>query len=79
MQGLRCSACRCSADELGSARVPRLRLKGVSGSNTIEVRLPDGSSRSLPAGATSLDLAKGIGSRLAKAAVAARNVMDLCV
>ncbi len=51
--------------------MPRLRLEGVSGSNTIEVRLPDGSSRSLPAGATSLDLAKGIGSRLAKAAVAA--------
>ena len=43
----------------------------MSGSSTIEVRLPDGSSRSLPAGSTALDLAKGIGSRLAKAAVAA--------
>jgi len=43
----------------------------VSDSSTIEVRLPDGSSRSLPEGATALDLAKSIGSRLAKAAVAA--------
>ena len=33
--------------------------------------LPDGSSRSLPAGSTALDLAASIGSRLAKAAVAA--------
>ncbi|MGA0186120.1 MAG: threonine--tRNA ligase [Ilumatobacteraceae bacterium] len=38
----------------------------------IEVRLPDGSVRSLPSGATAMDLAKSIGSRLAKAAVAAR-------
>src|SRR6187551_360843 len=37
----------------------------------ITVLLPDGSSRSLPAGATALDLAASIGSRLAKAAVAA--------
>ena len=37
----------------------------------IEVRLPDGSARSLPSGSTALDLAKSIGSRLAKAAVAA--------
>ncbi len=43
----------------------------MSDSSTIEVRLPDGSSRSLPEGATALDLAKSIGSRLAKAAVAA--------
>jgi threonyl-tRNA synthetase len=43
----------------------------VSGSSIIDVRLPDGSSRSLPEGATALDLAKAIGSRLAKAAVAA--------
>ncbi|MEW6152459.1 MAG: threonine--tRNA ligase [Actinomycetota bacterium] len=40
-------------------------------SETIEVRLPDGSSRSLPAGATAADLAAAIGPRLAKAAVAA--------
>ena len=38
----------------------------------ITVELPDGSSRSLPAGATSLDLAAAIGPRLAKDAVAAR-------
>ncbi|MEN9300750.1 MAG: threonine--tRNA ligase [Actinomycetota bacterium] len=43
----------------------------VSGSDTIEIRLPDGSSRSLPMGSTALDLARNIGSRLAKAAVAA--------
>ena len=37
----------------------------------INVLLPDGSSRSLPAGSTPLDLAASIGSRLAKAALAA--------
>jgi threonyl-tRNA synthetase len=37
----------------------------------IQVTLPDGSARSLPAGATAGDLAASIGSRLAKAAVVA--------
>jgi threonyl-tRNA synthetase len=37
----------------------------------ITVTLPDGSTRSLPAGSTAADLAASIGSRLAKAAVAA--------
>ncbi|MEY4373465.1 MAG: threonine--tRNA ligase [Actinomycetota bacterium] len=37
----------------------------------IAVLLPDGSSRSVPAGSTAMDLAASIGSRLAKAAVAA--------
>jgi threonyl-tRNA synthetase len=37
----------------------------------IEVTLPDGSTRSLAAGSTAADLAAAIGSRLAKAAVAA--------
>ncbi len=37
----------------------------------INVLLPDGSSRSLPAGSTAADLAASIGSRLAKAAVGA--------
>src|SRR3954447_21653018 len=37
----------------------------------ITISLPDGSSRDLPAGATAADLAASIGSRLAKAAVAA--------
>ena len=37
----------------------------------IAVLLPDGSSRSLPAGSTAMDLAASIGSRLAKASVAA--------
>ena len=42
----------------------------MSGS-VIDVTLPDGSSRSLPTSSTALDLAESIGSRLAKAAVAA--------
>ncbi|HVM09904.1 MAG TPA: threonine--tRNA ligase [Acidimicrobiales bacterium] len=37
----------------------------------ITVRLPDGSEKTLPAGATAADLAASIGSRLAKAAIAA--------
>src|SRR3954453_3133857 len=41
-------------------------------SDVISIRLPDGSSRELQAGATTGDLAASIGSRLAKAAVAAR-------
>ena len=39
--------------------------------STLSVTLPDGSSRELAKGATALDLAKSIGSGLAKAAVAA--------
>ena len=38
----------------------------------ITITLPDGSPRTLPAGSTAYDLAASIGSRLAKAAVAAR-------
>ncbi len=41
-------------------------------SDVISIRLPDGSSRELPSGATTGDLAAAIGSRLAKAAVAAK-------
>jgi threonyl-tRNA synthetase len=37
----------------------------------IDVRLPDGSTKQLPSGASALDLAAVIGPRLAKAAVAA--------
>jgi len=37
----------------------------------IDVRLPDGSTKQLPSGASAADLAAAIGSRLAKAAVAA--------
>jgi len=43
----------------------------MSAVETFEVSLPDGTLKTLPAGSTSLDLAQGIGSRLAKAAVAA--------
>ena len=39
--------------------------------STISVTLPDGSQREVPAGASSLDVASAIGSRLAKAAIAA--------
>src|SRR4051812_13430333 len=42
-------------------------------SDVISIRLPDGSSRELQAGATTGDLAASIGSRLAKAAVAAKG------
>ena len=38
----------------------------------ITITLPDGSPRTLPAGSTAYDLAASIGSRLAKAAVAAQ-------
>lgn len=37
----------------------------------IDVRLPDGSTKQLPSGASAADLAAAIGSRLAKAAIAA--------
>ncbi len=40
--------------------------------NEFQVTLPDGSARTLPKGSTALDLAASIGSRLAKAAVAAK-------
>lgn len=40
--------------------------------STISVCLPDGSKRELAAGSTALDLAEGIGPRLAKAATGAR-------
>jgi len=43
----------------------------MSSAALIDVRLPDGSTRQVATGSTSLDLAASIGSRLAKAAVAA--------
>ncbi|MDQ2725553.1 MAG: threonine--tRNA ligase [Actinomycetota bacterium] len=42
----------------------------MSATDTITVSLPDGSPRALPSGSTGADLARSIGSRLAKAAVA---------
>ncbi len=39
--------------------------------DALQIRLPDGSTRELPAGSTATDLAAAIGSRLAKAAVIA--------
>ncbi|HUR37301.1 MAG TPA: threonine--tRNA ligase [Terriglobales bacterium] len=41
-------------------------------SETIAVKLPDGSVKQLPKGSTALDVAKSIGSRLAEAALAAQ-------
>ena len=49
-------------------------------SDTVKVTLPDGSVRELPRGASARDLAEGIGSRLARAAIAAKvdgQVVDL--
>ena len=43
----------------------------MSSAALIDVRLPDGTSKQIPAGSTALELASSIGSRLAKAAVAA--------
>jgi threonyl-tRNA synthetase len=40
--------------------------------NTIQVQLPDGSTRTLPAGTTPLDIANSISPRLAAAAIAAQ-------
>src|ERR1700677_4960115 len=57
-QRLHCSALLCS------------RRKATMSEITVE--LPDGSTRTLEKGATSLDLARSIGARLAKDALAAR-------
>ena len=46
-------------------------------SETFSVTLPDGSSKQVPAGATPLDIARGIGTRLADAALVARVNGDL--
>lgn len=43
----------------------------MSQASLIEVRLPDGSTKQVPQGSSALDVAASIGSRLAKAAVAA--------
>ena len=43
----------------------------MSSAAPIVVRLPDGSTKQVPAGSNALDVASAIGSRLAKAAVAA--------
>jgi threonyl-tRNA synthetase len=46
-------------------------------SDTIKVKLPDGSTKEVPKGTTALDIAKGISPRLADAALAARTNGDL--
>lgn len=44
----------------------------VEASNSVTIRLPDGSSRELPVGSTLLDVARNIGPGLAKAALAGK-------
>ena len=44
---------------------------------TIQIKLPDGSSKEFPKGATALDVAKSISPRLADAALAAKSNGDL--
>src|SRR5438067_10865558 len=46
-------------------------------SESIHVKLPDGSTKEVPKGTTALDIAKSIGSRLAEAALAAKTNGDL--
>lgn len=49
-------------------------------SESIHIKLPDGSSKEVPKGATALDIAKSISPRLADAALAAKtngNLIDL--
>src|SRR6476619_1133351 len=46
-------------------------------SETIKVKLPDGSIKEVPKGTTALDIAKGIGPRLADAALVAKTNGDL--
>jgi threonyl-tRNA synthetase len=55
----------------GPGAIPRLSRKGRTMPRVISVGLPDGTSRELTEGTTAADLAKGIGTRLGKAAVAA--------
>lgn len=50
----------------------------ISDSPTIEITLPDGSKKSLSAGATGLDLAEQIGPGLAKAAIGVKVDGELC-
>src|ERR1700748_3353530 len=46
-------------------------------SDTIKVKLPDGSTKEVPKGTTGLDIAKGISPRLADAALVAKTNGDL--
>jgi threonyl-tRNA synthetase len=51
--------------------------KAQSMSDSIHIKLPDGSTKEVPRGATALDVAKSISPRLADAALAARTNGDL--
>ena len=44
----------------------------------IEITLPDGSTRALPSGTTAADLARDIGSRLAKSSTSPGTSVQIC-
>ena len=50
---------------------------GLAMSDTIKIKLPDGSVKDVPKGTTALEVAKSIGPRLAEAALVARTNGDL--
>src|SRR5437868_5994881 len=55
-----------------SEAISREPRGGEKMSDTIQVKLPDGSIKQFPKGATALDVAKSISPRLADAAIAAQ-------
>jgi len=54
-----------------------ITIQGLSMSDSIQVKLPDGSTTEVPKGTTALDVAKFISPRLADAALAAKTNGDL--
>ena len=65
------AALRALDEEAAAGRGVRSRRGASGGGAVISVTLPDGASKELPDGASASDLAASIGTRLAKAAVAA--------
>src|SRR5258708_10673948 len=53
------------------------KFKGLSMSDSIHLKLPDGSTKEVPKGTTALDVAKSINPRLADAALVAKTNGDL--
>jgi len=54
-------------------------LKNNPMSDSIHIKLPDGSSKEVPKGTTALDIAKSISPRLADAALAAKSNGNLSI
>jgi threonyl-tRNA synthetase len=52
-------------------------IQGESMSDSVHLKLPDGSTKEVPKGTTALDVAKSISPRLADAALAAKTNGDL--